>query len=139
VREKNSHYIYIYAAKHSVCTFHLRSEERTFIQHLCGWNTNFSDLVESSATRRAAISLFHLKLRPAIKILTESGNSIVAMAIAGFTDDRNSLWREQAQTNCAHLTDPYIRAIFSFLTETDSNFDSILVRILLLLLQMNNL
>jgi hypothetical protein len=78
-------------------------------------------------TRKAAIALFHLKLRQAIRILSESGNSIAAMAIAGFSDQKNSLWREMAQANSTNLDDPYIRAIFAFLTEADGNYDSILV------------
>ena len=56
------------------------------------------------------------------------------MAIAGFTDDKNSLWREMAQTNCPNLDDPYIRAIFAFLTESDSNYETILVSILYFIL-----
>lgn len=49
------------------------------------------------------------------------------MAIAGFNDDESSLWRELAQSNCNQLDDPYIRAIFAFLTESDSNYETILV------------
>lgn len=84
--------------------------------------------MQGSPTRKAAIALFHLKLRLAIKILNESDNSIVAMAIAGFSDDQNSLWRELALAKFNHLADPYIRAIFAFLTESDSNYETILVK-----------
>lgn len=103
-----------------------RSEERTFAQQLCGWGSDLNDL-SGSPTRRAAISLFHLKLRQAIRILSESGHSIVGMAIAGFSDEKNSLWREMAQVNCPQLEDPYVRAIFAFLTEADTSYETILV------------
>ncbi|XP_021955257.1 GATOR complex protein MIOS isoform X2 [Folsomia candida] len=103
-----------------------RSEERSFIQQLCGWNQGVLQDLQGSPTRRAAIALFHLKMRQAIKILNESNHSIVAMAIAGFNDDESSLWRELAQSNCNQLDDPYIRAIFAFLTESDSNYETIL-------------
>lgn len=53
------------------------------------------------------------------------------MAIAGFNDDRNSLWREMAQNNSIKIEDPYVRAIFAFLTETDTNYETILVRLVL--------
>lgn len=89
------------------------------------------DLIPATPTRRAAIALFHLKLRYAIKILSESGNSIVSMAIAGFSENRSSLWGEMARNNASQLEDPYMRAIFSFLIEADNNFDSILVMLLI--------
>jgi len=49
------------------------------------------------------------------------------MAIAGFSDDQNSLWRELALSKFSNLPDPYIRAIFAFLTEADNNYETILV------------
>jgi hypothetical protein len=105
-----------------------RSEERLVVQQLCGWNVESLNDTQGSATRRAAIALFHLKLRQAIKILNESSQTVpYAMAIAGFTDERTSLWRELALENCHQLTDPYIRAIFAFLTESDNNYETILV------------
>jgi len=51
------------------------------------------------------------------------------MAISGFTgDDRNALWREQCRSLGASLLNPYLRALFAFLTigSTDS-YDAILV------------
>ncbi|CAL8072972.1 unnamed protein product [Orchesella dallaii] len=103
-----------------------RSEERSFVQQLCGWSVESIHDLQGTPTRKAAIALFHLKLRLAIKILNESDNSIVAMAIAGFSDDQNSLWRELALAKFNQLSDPYIRAIFAFLTEADSNYETIL-------------
>ncbi|CAG7836336.1 unnamed protein product [Allacma fusca] len=108
---------------HSSKTY--RSEERAFAQQICGWGSDLNDL-SGSSTRRAALSLFHLKLRQAIRILNESGHSIIGMAIAGFSDEKNSLWREMAQTSCPNLDDPYVRAIFAFLTEADTSYETIL-------------
>jgi len=106
-----------------------RSEERSFVQQLCGWSLDPSPVhVEGSPTRKAAVALFHLKLRHAIKLLNDSNNSVVAMAIAGFTEQKNTLWRDLAHATCHKLTDPYIRAMFAFLMESDNNnYSSILV------------
>lgn len=51
---------------------------------------------------------------------------MVAMALAGFCDERNSLWRQFCQMTLKDLTDPYLRAMFAFLTSEDS-YDLVLV------------
>lgn len=125
---------------------HLRSEEREKALHLCGWRFDkdvnlLSMYIEQlekdhAFSRAAAIAVFNLKIRLAIDILNrgaekvDSNNlNVVAMALAGFTDDKNSMWRQLCYNTKAQLTDPYLRAMFSFLTADNYNYDHVLVSI----------
>ena len=47
--------------------------------------------------------------------------NIIAMALSGFTDEKNSLWKEMCSSYSMELIHPYLRAMFDFLT-TDSEF-----------------
>ena len=47
--------------------------------------------------------------------------NLIAMALSGFTDDKNSLWKEMCSSYSMELSHPYLRAMFDFLT-TDSEF-----------------
>lgn len=56
------------------------------------------------------------------------------MALSGFTgfvnENKNSVWFEQCRKLSARLANPYLRAMFSFLTSSDNDeasYDSILV------------
>ena len=49
------------------------------------------------------------------------------MALSGFTNEKKALWHEISGELRPSLTDPYIRAIFSFLTAEADNFDGVLV------------
>lgn len=51
------------------------------MQQLCGWNSNTLLDSQESPSRKAAIALFHLKMKLAIKILNEANHSTVAMVI----------------------------------------------------------
>lgn len=51
----------------------------------------------------------------------------IAMALAGYTDDKSALWREISGSLKRQLNDPYLRAMFTFLTAEDLNYDEILV------------
>jgi len=67
---------------------------------------------------------------------------VVAMALSGFTgfvnDGKNSLWFEQCRTLSAKLANPYLRAMFLFLTVPDGDsYDNILVRLLIQLLRLS--
>jgi len=55
--------------------------------------------------------------------------NVVAMAISGFTgDDRNALWRDQCRSIGASLLNPYLRALFAFLTVgSGESYDTVLV------------
>lgn len=81
--------------------------------------------------------MFNLKIRLAIDILSRVPDNIsyglglnaVAMALAGFTDDKNSIWKQFCSMAKQKLTDPYLKAIFSFLTAENHNYESVLVSI----------
>ncbi|XP_031849285.1 GATOR complex protein mio isoform X3 [Nomia melanderi] len=107
---------------------------------LCGWrfdkdtNTLYDNLFlerlerDGEYPRAAAIAVFNLCLRQAIEILNRGASkmsmsanlNIVAMALSGFSEDRNSMWRESCLKCRSQLSDPYLRATFAFLTADDS-------------------
>lgn len=59
------------------------------------------------------------------------------MALAGFSDDKNSMWRQFCASPKTKLNDPYLRAMFSFLTAENNNYDNILVRTVKIVLFIN--
>lgn len=117
-----------------------RSADRDKGLLLCGWrfdretNTLYDNLFldrlerEGAYPRAAAIAVFNLCLRQAIEILNRGASkmsmsanlNIVAMALSGFSEDRNSMWRESCLKCRSQLSDPYLRATFAFLTADDS-------------------
>ncbi|KAJ8949341.1 hypothetical protein NQ314_008261 [Rhamnusium bicolor] len=119
-------------------------EDRDKTLHLCSWPldrdatilTKFVEHLEKEGayTRAAAIAVFNLKVQLAIDILSrapdnsEYGSSlnVVAMALAGFSDDASSVWRQFCSTSRAKLTDPYLKTMFAFLTAENYNYDSVL-------------
>ncbi|XP_063233237.1 GATOR2 complex protein MIOS isoform X2 [Bacillus rossius redtenbacheri] len=122
-----------------------RSDERAKALLLCGWKFDrdtalgsFLDQLEGEGafSRAAAIAVFNLKLRLAVAILNRGAASprapaapnlnIVALALSGFSDSRNNMWRELCQTSVSQLTDPYLRAAFGFLTAEGDNYDAVL-------------
>ncbi|XP_044266200.1 GATOR complex protein MIOS-B [Tribolium madens] len=121
-----------------------KHEDRDKALHLCSWHferdsnqlTAFLEQLEKEGayTRAAAIAVFSLKIRLAIEILSRApetlvfglGLNVVAMALAGFTDDKNSVWKQFCSTAKQKLSDPYLKVIFSFLTAENYNFESVL-------------
>ncbi|CAH1154363.1 unnamed protein product [Phaedon cochleariae] len=117
-----------------------RHEDRDRALQLCSWplerDSQFlADFIEhlekaGAYTRAAAIAVFNLKVQLAIEILgraptdTEYGSNlnVVAMALSGFSDEPNSMWRQNCLACINKLSDPYLKAMFSFLTATDSNY-----------------
>ncbi|KAF4529781.1 hypothetical protein B566_EDAN016665, partial [Ephemera danica] len=105
------------------------SDERKEALELCGWPpqgskeelSQFVNQLEANgdATRAAALAVFHLRIRVAIEILNRG-------AARGFSDDKNSIWRELCQPTRTHLTDPYLRAMFAFLTAEKDNYEGVL-------------
>ena len=102
---------------------------------LCEWSNRedevlqLIDSLEQSGdfTRAASIAMFNLRIRRAIDCLikgvscgqegTGDPNYItVAMALSGYSGEKNSLWREMCQNLRSVFTKPYLKAIFSFLT-----------------------
>ncbi len=56
--------------------------------------------------------------------------NMVAMALSGFSEDKNTLWRDKCQGLSSKLHNPYLRALFAFLTADGDNYDDILVGLL---------
>jgi hypothetical protein len=52
----------------------------------------------------------------------------VAMAISGYSEDKHTLWKKTCSSLLHKLTDPYLRAIFAFLSCEKEDFQEILVR-----------
>uniref|UniRef100_A0A8D0L612 Meiosis regulator for oocyte development n=1 Tax=Sphenodon punctatus TaxID=8508 RepID=A0A8D0L612_SPHPU len=120
------------------------SEERSLALQLCGWIKKGADLdiepflnsleQEGDWERAAAVALFNLDIRRAIQILNKGESSgkgdlnlnVVAMALSGYTDEKNSLWREMCSTLRLQLNNPYLCAMFAFLTSESGSYDGVL-------------
>ncbi|ELV09845.1 WD repeat-containing protein mio-A [Tupaia chinensis] len=89
---------------------------------------------EGEWERAAAVALFNLDIRRAIQILNEGASSekgdlnlnVVAMALSGYTDEKNSLWREMCSTLRLQLNNPYLCVMFAFLTSETGSYDGVL-------------
>ncbi|XP_017480098.1 PREDICTED: WD repeat-containing protein mio isoform X3 [Rhagoletis zephyria] len=125
-----------------------RSEQRDVALKLCGWvfeqdlERFVNGLCDNKEFSRAAmICVFHLKIVFACDILSKaadlSRNSkdphdasmfrIAAIALSSFNADRcNSTWRNQRSNANKQIQDAHLRAIFSFLTTENDNFDAVL-------------
>jgi len=53
--------------------------------------------------------------------------SIVAMALSGFNNTKNALWLTKCKELHNQITDPYLRAIFTFLTCMEDDYSELLV------------
>ncbi|CAL4060750.1 unnamed protein product, partial [Meganyctiphanes norvegica] len=119
-----------------------RSDERSRALELCTWGfdnettlNSFLAQLENSGnyTRAAAVAVFNQRIKQAIQIL-QRGASIkkdhalnsTAMALSGFTEERKALWRETCTNLRSQLTDPYLRAMFAFLTGDADTYDPVL-------------
>ncbi|KAM3822158.1 GATOR2 complex protein MIOS [Vipera latastei] len=120
------------------------SEERSLALQLCGWVKKGADLdvepflcsleQEGDWERAAAVALFNLDIRRAIQIMNKGASSgkgdlnlnVVAMALSGYTDEKNSLWREMCSTLRLQLNNPYLCAMFAFLTSESGCYDGVL-------------
>lgn len=120
-------------------------DEREKVLQLCGWgnsdnkeglNRFLKDLQKDGQTSKAAaIALFNLKFGQTIEILSgkysqQSEDSTVmnavAMAISGYSEEKQTLWRKTCSTLLHKLTDPYLRAIFAFLSCDEEGYKDIL-------------
>ncbi|XP_056008065.1 GATOR complex protein MIOS-like isoform X2 [Ostrea edulis] len=131
------------------CVKQYHSAERSKALQLCGWggdrhrpellDTILLELqMDGRYTIAAAMALFNLQISKAIEILSTSSSkdqgtqtentdlSTVAMAIAGYTEERNTLWRKTCVSLQQKLQDPYLRAMFAFLTSDRENYEEIL-------------
>ncbi|KAH0514512.1 WD repeat-containing protein mio [Microtus ochrogaster] len=121
------------------------NEERILALQLCGWVKKGTDVdvgpflnslvQEGEWERAAAVALFNLDIRRAIQILNEGASSekgdlnlnVVAMALSGYTDEKNSLWREMCSTLRLQLNNPYLCVMFAFLTSEAGAYDGVLL------------
>lgn len=127
------------------CIF-VRSEQRDFGRHLCGWTfersikeslLQFLDglCAKQEFTRAAMIACFQLKIRLAIDILSKGADNSVessnlrmaAIALSGFSFEKSAIWRSQCATAQKQISDPHLRAMFAFLTPDNGSFDKVLV------------
>lgn len=134
---------------HNVVTSKVyNSEDRDKGLILCGWGfdrdgVNLTKLLErleseGSYEKAATVAVFNLKILRAIESLKRGALSrlhgqagsvdlhVVAMALSGYTPDKNTLWREMSNTLRPELRDPYLRAMFAFLTCDDDSYDVVL-------------
>lgn len=53
---------------------------------------------------------------------------MAAIALAGLSFEKSAMWRSQCILAHSQINDPYLRAIFSFLTpDNDHTYDAVLV------------
>ena len=121
-----------------------RSEERSKALQLCHWDfeKEFNAIhvkvslleAEGDFERAAAIALFNLQFRRALQALTKGAAkkkddglnlNMVAVALSGYADDRNALWKETVSDLFEKLANPYLKAMFSFLI-TENDYEDIL-------------
>lgn len=86
---------------------------------------------EGAYSRAAAIAVFNLQVPLAIEVLNrapiEAGLNYVGIALAGFSNEEESNWRKFCVTALKKITDPYLKAMFSFLLSGHGNYDCVLV------------
>ena len=120
------------------------SELRSRALLLCDWIPDIDNISqtipiidylekEGNYMRAAAIAVFNMRLQRAIDSLTigaiksDPNLSSVAMALSGYTGERTSMWREMCQTLKGQLTNPYMKAMFAFLTsDSETSFHEII-------------
>lgn len=62
------------------------------------------------------------------KSLDPSSMRIAAIALSGFNQDKNGIWRSQCIVALNQITDSHLRAIFAFLTSDTEGYESVLVK-----------
>ncbi|XP_041102180.1 GATOR complex protein MIOS [Polyodon spathula] len=120
------------------------SDERCLALQLCGWIKRGPEIdvepflqsleVEMEWERAAAVALFNLDIRRAIQILNKGASAekgdlnlnAVAMALSGYTDEKNSLWREMCSSLRLQLSNPHLCVMFAFLTSEPGSYDGVL-------------
>ena len=60
---------------------------------------------------------------------SEVNLNVIAMALSGFSDEHNSLWREMCSSHSMELSHPYLRAMFDFLTTESEYYNEVLVSV----------
>lgn len=81
------------------------------------------------------IACFQLKIRLAIDILSKGADTsaessnlrMAAIALSGFSFEKNAIWRSQCATAQKQISDHHLRAMFAFLTPDNGTYDQVLV------------
>jgi hypothetical protein len=111
-------------------------EQRRLCLAICGTNFEESELLEAELQRlesngehskAAGLALFHGKIDRCIRALQHGGRALKLMstAVAGYYAARdhslpsNSTWKELAGEMANELGDPYQRAIFAYIANSD--------------------
>ncbi|XP_070388713.1 GATOR2 complex protein MIOS isoform X1 [Dermacentor albipictus] len=127
------------------------SRERERVLWLCGWKQRHDGLQgnvfnhrlekEGSYARKAAIHMFNLRLREAITVLKDAATAaqvshpgcasasslgLVALSLSGYTRETRESWREVWHSLRLSLGDPYLQAMFAFLTAADDSYTELL-------------
>ncbi|XP_030677993.1 GATOR complex protein MIOS isoform X4 [Nomascus leucogenys] len=73
------------------------------------------------------VSLVYAGIKSIVKSsLGDLNLNVVAMALSGYTDEKNSLWREMCSTLRLQLNNPYLCVMFAFLTSETGSYDGVL-------------
>ncbi|OXB84757.1 UNVERIFIED_CONTAM: hypothetical protein H355_001234 [Colinus virginianus] len=112
----------------------LRALSRWFRCQMCLLQLGYMQLSASAVARRTEIkySDFTQYISSEIlfgKVTMYEGDlnlNVVAMALSGYTDEKNSLWREMCSTLRLQLNNPYLCAMFAFLTSESGSYDGVL-------------
>ncbi|XP_046334805.1 GATOR complex protein MIOS-like [Haliotis rufescens] len=121
------------------------SRERSVVLQLCGWGReddkfgSLKSLLENLQEKgfyekAAALALFNLRLKQSLEILSHGASrsqdhanlNAVAMALAGYSDQKSTLWQKTCSSLRDQLEDPYLRAMFAFLTGDRQNYKDVL-------------
>ncbi|XP_064613766.1 GATOR2 complex protein MIOS-A-like [Liolophura sinensis] len=139
------HYKHFTDLEHSSPLRMYQSDVRSRALQLCGWTTEglgskLHSLKEDGwYERAAALALFNLDLNTTLGILSHGAEvsrasdstsastlNAVAMALSGYTEDPAALWQRMCMGLCRQLTDPYLRAMFAFLTGERLDYEDVL-------------
>eukprot|EP00300_Choanocystis_sp_HF-7_P027442 c32551_g1_i1.p1 GENE.c32551_g1_i1~~c32551_g1_i1.p1 ORF type:complete len:792 (+),score=109.86 c32551_g1_i1:103-2478(+) len=115
-----------------------RSSQRDLALRLCNWQAAASSVsrlerliatheLDGKFDKAAALALFHLDLRRAIMALNKQVGDkgeipYEALALAGFQDGGSSVWAEMARSLQSKFPNPYVRAMFAFLSSNGDGF-----------------
>lgn len=115
-----------------------RDKTKRALRQLClrvaGWNFQFSQLeeklreleTEGKYEQAAGWAVFHGDVERAVKSLAASKNErlrIMSTAVAGYMAYKDSTgpspWKDLCQKMASELDNPYMRAVFAFISESD--------------------
>ncbi|KAG4306276.1 hypothetical protein PORY_000264 [Pneumocystis oryctolagi] len=110
-----------------------RVEIRKLALISCGWNIsceNLDDKIkqleeEGLYSKAASRALFHGNFNRAVQALSKGieKHRLMSTAIAGFTSTKNNInntmWKEMCRKMSTELDDPYLRAIFAYVSNGD--------------------